>query len=78
MNKILSSRFAGCFLAGAVGDALSAPVEFLTLAEIREEYAPEGIQDYDNAYGQIGAITDDTQMTLWTAESLLRAQRKDN
>lgn len=67
------SRIAGCLLGGAVGDALGAPVEFLSLAEIRARFGPNGISDLAPAYGRIGAITDDTQMTLFTAEGLLRA-----
>lgn len=30
-------RFAGCLLGGAIGDALGAPIEFLSLARIREQ-----------------------------------------
>ncbi len=67
------SRATGCLLAGAAGDALGAPVEFLSLAEIRRRYGPAGIRDLDCAYGRVGAITDDTQMTLFTADGLLRA-----
>ncbi len=37
------------------------------------KYGPAGIADYDLAYGRRGAITDDTQMTLFTAEGVLRA-----
>ena len=37
------SRFKGCLLGGAVGDALGAPVEFMSLAEIRRKFGPEGI-----------------------------------
>src|SRR5262249_51568757 len=66
------SHFGGCLLGGAVGDALGAPVEFDSIQRIRSEYGPEGIKDYDAAYGRRGAITDDTQMTLFTAEGLLR------
>jgi len=66
-------RFRGCLLGGAVGDALGAPVEFLSLEQIRERFGPGGIRDYAPAYGRVGAITDDTQMTLFTAEGLLRA-----
>lgn len=66
-------RYTGCLLGGAVGDALGAPVEFLILDEIRERYGPRGIQEMDTAYGRRGAITDDTQMTLFTAEGILRA-----
>jgi ADP-ribosylglycohydrolase len=66
-------RFAGCLLGGAVGDALGAPVEFPSLAEIRRRFGASGITDFAPAYGRLGAITDDTQMTMWTAEGLLRA-----
>jgi ADP-ribosylglycohydrolase len=55
-----------------VGDALGAPVEFLSLAAIHRRFGPQGIQDYSPAYGGLGSITDDTQMTLFTAEGLLR------
>ena len=66
-------RVRGCLLAGACGDALGAPVEFLSLMAIRRRYGPAGITAFDAAYGRIGAVTDDTQMSLWTAEGLLRA-----
>jgi ADP-ribosylglycohydrolase len=67
-------RVRGCLLGGAVGDALGAPVEFLSLAQIRAQFGPKGIGDFVPAYGVLGAITDDTQMTLFTAEALLRAR----
>jgi len=66
-------RVAGCLVGGAVGDALGAPIEFMKLAEIRKRFGPAGLTDYSPAYGRLGAITDDTQMTLFTAEGLLRA-----
>jgi hypothetical protein len=72
METLNTDRFAGCLLGGAVGDALGASVEFSTLAEILERYGPGGIQHYAFAYGRLGAITDDTQMTLFTAEGLIR------
>lgn len=78
MNEMIGDRktlshFAGCLFGGAVGDALGAPVEFHSINLIRNKYGPEGIKDYEVAYGRRGAITDDTQMTLFTAEGLLRA-----
>lgn len=66
-------RFRGCLLGGAVGDALGAPVEFLSLEAIRRRFGEGGIRDYVDAYGRLGAITDDTQMTLFTAEGLIRS-----
>lgn len=66
------SRFRGCLLGGAVGDALGAPVEFLSREAILGRFGGDGISHYIPAYGRLGAITDDTQMTLFTAEGLLR------
>jgi len=79
-NKIDSSselqrdRFRGCLLGGAVGDALGASVEFMKRSEILRRFGPEGITEYAPAYGGLGKITDDTQMTLFTAEGLLRGR----
>lgn len=70
------SHFRGCLLGGAVGDALGAPVEFMSLLAIRSGFGPLGIRDFAEAYGTVGAITDDTQMTLSTVEGLLRAIRQ--
>lgn len=66
-------KAVGCILGGAIGDALGGPVEFLSLDQIRSKYGPNGIQEFDVAYGKVGAITDDTQMTLFTIEGLIRA-----
>lgn len=66
------SHFLGCLLGGAIGDALGAPVEFMRRNEILQRFGPDGITNYAPAYGGIGKITDDTQMTLFTAEGLLR------
>lgn len=72
-GKERRSRYQGCLLAGAVGDALGAPIEMMSLSKIRKEFGESGITDLAPAYGRIGSITDDTQMTLFTAEGLLRA-----
>lgn len=69
----LRARRLGCLLGGAAGDALGAPVEFMPLSEIRARFGPAGISKFAEAYGKVGAITDDTQMTLFTAEGLMRA-----
>jgi ADP-ribosylglycohydrolase len=72
-RRTVQSRFAGCLLGGAVGDALGAPVEFMKRTEILRKFGPKGITQYAPAYGGLGMITDDTQMTLFTAEGLIRA-----
>ncbi|MBE0439168.1 MAG: ADP-ribosylglycohydrolase family protein [Gammaproteobacteria bacterium] len=73
-KRTIRSRFLGCLLGGAVGDALGAPVEFMSRDEIVDRFGSNGIRDYALAYGKLGAITDDTQMTLFTAEGLLRSR----
>tara|TARA_R110002126_G_scaffold289014_1_gene443395 strand:+ start:4624 stop:5880 length:1257 start_codon:yes stop_codon:yes gene_type:complete len=67
------ARVLGCLLAGAAGDALGAAVEFMDWPAIQRQFGPHGIRAMSAAYGRRGAITDDTQMMLFTAEGLLRA-----
>jgi ADP-ribosylglycohydrolase len=71
-----SERIAGCLLAGAIGDALGWPVEFLPLELLREKYGQAGIRDFADLRGEAGQVTDDTQMTLFTGEGLLLGLRE--
>jgi ADP-ribosylglycohydrolase len=66
-------RVRGSLLAGAVGDALGAGIEFDAVAAIRAAHGEAGVTGFTPAYGQVAPITDDTQMTLFTAEGLIRA-----
>lgn len=69
----LPDRLTGCLMGGAIGDALGAPVEGLGLDQIHERYGPEGLAEYaEGSYGT-GAVTDETQLTLHTADALIRA-----
>jgi ADP-ribosylglycohydrolase len=73
------ARVRGCLLGGAIGDALGAAIEFSSLEDIRRGHGPDGVTDYVPAFGRRGAVTDDTQMTLFTVEGLIRAQvRRDS
>src|SRR4051812_43270945 len=72
------ARVRGCLLGGAGGDALGSPVEFMNLDAIRAAYGPRGLTDYAPAYGRLGAITDDTQMSLWSVEGIIRASVRAN
>ncbi|MEV0645063.1 ADP-ribosylglycohydrolase family protein [Phytomonospora sp. NPDC050363] len=72
-----SSFWRAVLLGGAVGDALGAPIEFHSLADIRRVYGPEGITGLVLHHdGRLGAITDDTQMALFTAEAVIGARRR--
>lgn len=65
-------RIRGCLFGGAVGDALGYPVEFLKEAEIFAHFGESGITEFclDEKTGK-ALISDDTQMTLFTANGLL-------
>ncbi|MBB2741684.1 UNVERIFIED_ORG: ADP-ribosylglycohydrolase [Microbispora rosea subsp. rosea] len=68
------ARVRGCLLGGAVGDALGAPVEFDSIASIRRDHGRAGLTDLVPDWrGETGLVTDDTQMTLFTVEGLIRA-----
>ncbi|GAA1952392.1 ADP-ribosylglycohydrolase family protein [Amycolatopsis minnesotensis] len=67
----LAARFTGSLLAGAVGDALGEGVEFDSIEGIRARYGHEGLRGY--VAPSTGFITDDTQMTMFTLEGMIRA-----
>ena len=63
-------KYRGCLIGGAAGDALGYAVEFLTDEQIFKKYGENGITEYSLVDG-IAQISDDTQMTLFTANGLL-------
>lgn len=65
-------KIIGCLYGGAVGDALGYPIEFLTEQQIFNMYGKNGLDryQYDEKTGK-ALISDDTQMTLFTATGLL-------
>lgn len=80
MDRRDFDHIAGCLLGGAAGDALGAPVEFERLPQIRKKYGPDGITDMREAASSdpegLARFTDDTQMTLFTAEGMLRSRNR--
>ena len=65
------SRLIGCLLGGAIGDAMGYPVEFMRYADIARYFGGAGVRDLSAST----LVSDDTQMTLFTAEGLLNANR---
>lgn len=65
-------KIRGSLIGGAIGDALGYAVEFISYKEIVSRYGAGGIQSYDLDFGNGKAIiSDDTQMTLFTANGIL-------
>ena len=73
MERQRKSRYRGCLLGGAVGDALGYPVEFMKEDGIFRKYGEKGIQTLSQA-GNPAVISDDTQMTLFAANALIRSE----
>jgi ADP-ribosylglycohydrolase/protein-tyrosine phosphatase len=71
----LSKLTRASLFGGAIGDALGAEIEFWPLDRIRKRF-PDRVDEMLAHDGRIGSITDDTQMTLFTAEGLLRARTR--
>jgi len=77
MLKMEKDRFLGCLLGLAIGDALGAPAEFLSLSEIKRRYGEGGISDLSEWGGFVpGSYTDDTQLSLATGVGCIRAQQR--
>lgn len=73
-NRERKNKIFGCLLGGAIGDALGYPVEFLSFEMIKRKYGNYGICNYEVDISQnLALISDDTQMTLFTANGLLVA-----
>lgn len=66
----LQDKCRGSLVGGAVGDALGYEIEFMSLPAIRKRFGENGISDYV-LHGGVAEFSDDTQMSLFTAEGLL-------
>ena len=71
IKKILKDKAAGCLFGGASGDALGRIIEFIPEKIIRLKFGRNGMTELPLSNGK-ARFTDDTQMTLFTAEGLLR------
>ncbi len=71
-----SDRVHGCLFGLALGDALAAPTEFLSVEAILARWPARGVDLGGPAApaGDPARVTDDTQMTLAVGEGLLRAE----
>ncbi len=75
--KVSESKYYGCLFGLAIGDALGAPVEFLSLQQIKRKFGSTGIKDLHHwSDFPAGSFTDDTQMALATAVGCIRAWQR--
>ncbi len=66
-------QYQGCLVGGAAGDALGYEVEFMRRRAILREFGQDGITEYVLHHGK-AVFSDDTQMTLFTADGLLNEE----
>lgn len=70
-------QFYGCLIGGAVGDVFGAPFKSIKYETMKEEFGEDGVSDlYDLKKRYELTITDETQLTLFTAEGLLRSMTR--
>lgn len=68
----IQNKIRGSLIGGAIGDALGYPIEFFNLGHIKALYGDKGLKSYIvNPKSGKALISDDTQMTLFTANALL-------
>lgn len=68
----MRSRFIGCLLGCAIGDALGMPLEGMTRDEILGTYGE--VREFLPARGlPAGSYTDDTQLTIELTESIIES-----
>lgn len=71
-KEVYLDKIRGSLVGGAIGDALGYPVEFLSESQIFSRYKGNGITEYElDPNSKKAVISDDTQMTLFTANGLL-------
>ncbi len=71
MKQRTRDRIRGSLMAGAAGDALGYTVEFMSRNSILAQYGNRGITEFDLDNEGKALISDDTQMTLFTANGML-------
>lgn len=76
MRRREKENYRGCLLGGAIGDSLGFEVEFMTIEEIKEVYGENGVENLKLGMLKNAEISDDTQLTLFTAEGVLRSKAK--
>lgn len=69
----LQNRIRGSLTGGAAGDALGYAVEFMGENELFGKYGKGGIRAYSlDSVSKKALISDDTQMTLFAAEAIIK------
>ena len=74
----ISDKIKGSLIGGAIGDALGYPVEFDKYDYIIKKYGDRGITEFKISNTGKALVSDDTQMTLFTANGILNAMSQND
>ena len=64
----LEDKIYGCLLGGLIGDAMGAPTEGKTFQQIRDQFGPNGVTDFE------GVGTDDTAIREQLIDAIVKAE----
>ena len=67
------SRYRGCLLGMAIGDAMGFPVDDMSLGEIWDTYGPDGLQGYDLQESEYACISSYSQIAAYLCNGFLLA-----
>lgn len=84
-KNVINDRIRGSLIGEAIGDALGYPVEFLSWSNIQNKYGTTGITRFDTTQwwsedtsnNGVAIVSDDTQMTLFTANGILNSIKNE-
>jgi ADP-ribosylglycohydrolase len=79
MKQNIINKIRGSLIGGAIGDAFGYPTEMLKYNQIIEKYGSRGLTHFIlNEDSKKAIISDDTQLTLFTAWGLIYANTVSN
>ncbi|GAA1966312.1 ADP-ribosylglycohydrolase family protein [Amycolatopsis minnesotensis] len=71
-------RVTGAYVGFAIGEALGAAVDKLSLHEITTRYGPEGVTGFETAYTEPGQLGPLTQRLLFMTEAVIRSPHRED
>ncbi len=76
MKKLDINNIYNCILGGAIGDSLGFSVRNMGYDEIVEKYGKRGITTLEVDCDNKARVTDNTQLSIFTIDALIRAYNK--
>ena len=72
---MIKDKIRGSLIGSAIGDGFGYPTEFMDLNQIKEKWGKQGLVE---PIGDIIKVTDDTQMAISVAKSIMRSYKSNS